>query len=286
MSSPDPAVQAFASTGPAARGRGLIAVGLLCTAGMLFAQPLPTASEVTRRMIERSASVAGQTNAPRYVCEKRSRLEHRDSAGQTTHIEEKWYQVTWIAGFPFNRLVRVQGRTLTPAELDHEQRREEHFRERITSLNPRQMAARREGWVTATLLNRFDYYVKERVLLHGRPTLIVQFFPRPGGPFGSHLRDRLLGALAGTLWVDEQDMEVSLLQVHLCGAISLGWLGLLGSLSQCDLEVERQRMPEGVWLNTRQRVHLQARRLATPIRFTLTEEYSDFVCLGAMATRP
>lgn len=238
--------------------------------------PLPTASEVTQRMIERSAAVAQETEGPRYACAKHTRVEHLDGAGRTSRTEDKFYQVTWVAGFPFNRLTRVEGRDLTQEELEREQRREERFQERMTSLNPRRMAARREGWVTAALLDRFDFTVKERVMLKERPTLVLEFAPRRTEGAGHSLRDRLLGGLAGTVWVDEAEMEASRLEVRLAGTISVGWLGVLGSLSQCDLQVERQRMPEGAWVNVHQRLRVQARKLTTPIRFVMTEDYSSF----------
>jgi hypothetical protein len=38
--------------------------------------------------------------------------------------------------------------------------------------------------------------------------------------------------------------------VSLAEPVFLGWFGLLGSLTQCDLALERQRMPDGAWIDT------------------------------------
>jgi hypothetical protein len=58
--------------------------------------------------------------------------------------------------------------------------------------------------------------------------------------------------------------------------IFLGWFGLLGSLNQCDLSLERQRMPDGVWINAKQALHIQCRKLTATMRFRTTEESSGF----------
>jgi hypothetical protein len=90
------------------------------------------------------------------------------------------------------------------------------------------------------------------------------------------LQDKLLNRLTGTVWVDEQDADAAKLSVSLTETVSLGWLGILGSLSQCQLLLERQRMPEGAWINARQSLMIQCRKLAAPMRFRLREESSDY----------
>jgi hypothetical protein len=56
----------------------------------------------------------------------------------------------------------------------------------------------------------------------------------------------------------------------------MGWFGLLGSLTRCDVSLERQRMPDSVWVNTRLALFIQCRKLTTTMRFRTTEESSGF----------
>jgi hypothetical protein len=51
---------------------------------------------------------------------------------------------------------------------------------------------------------------------------------------------------------------------------------MLGSLSRCDLSLDRKRMPEGVWVNARQILQIQCRKLASTLRFRSTEESSEY----------
>ena len=58
--------------------------------------------------------------------------------------------------------------------------------------------------------------------------------------------------------------------------VFLGWFGLLGSLTQCDLSLERQRMPDGVWVNTKQALLIQCRKLTANMRYRTTDISSGF----------
>ena len=256
----------------------LLVVGLLiCFARSDWAaEALPAASEVTRRMIERAQTVARADQGPQYTYEKRSLLERLDATGQPISSEEKLYPVTLISGFPFNRLVKIQGRELSAEELRKEDVREERFRQRFISADRKKLVAGKEALVTAELLDRYQFAVKERVVLSNRPTLVVTFKPKEGDIPSGTVQDKLLNRMAGTLWIDEGDADTARLTVSLVEPVSLGWFGWLGSLSRCELSLDRQRMPDGVWINARQALLIQCRKLTASLRFRTTEESSGF----------
>jgi hypothetical protein len=138
------------------------------------------------------------------------------------------------------------------------------------------MATRKEAWVTHQLLERFDFVVKERVVMDNRPTLILTFSPKEAELQEKAVSDKLLHRMAGTVWIDEQDAEAVRLSVNLTDSVSLGWFGMLGSLSRFDLTLDRKRMPEGVWVNARQILQIQCRKLASTLCIRSTEESSNF----------
>ena len=105
-------------------GTFLVAGLLTCFPGTgRAAEPVPSASEVTRRMIERAEAVARTEQGPQYTYEKQSVLEHLDAAGRLIRSEEKLHEVILIRGLPFNRLVKIQGRGLTAEELSRAESR-------------------------------------------------------------------------------------------------------------------------------------------------------------------
>jgi len=90
--------------------------------------------------------------------------------------------------------------------------------------------------------------------------------------------------MAGTLWVDEADADTARVMASMVEPVSLGWLGWLGSLSRCDLSLERRRMPDGAWVNNKMALLIQCRKLATTLRFRTTEDSCDFTRVEATAT--
>jgi len=244
----------------------------LCQAG----EALPEVSEVTRRLLERANVIAQSEPVPQYTFDSHSILEKLDGGGKAIETEEKFYHVEWIAGFPFKRLVRIKDRELSPEELKEEQREEERFREKVTSMNPRKMSERKESVVSTDLLNRYRFEVKERIYLEGRPTLVVTFKAKQGPDAGKTIRDKVLNRLEGTLWIDEVDADTARVTITLVDPLTLGWLAILGSLTQCDYMLERRRMPEAVWVNNRQVFHIQFRKLTSTTHYRKTEQSSDF----------
>jgi hypothetical protein len=258
--------------------------GMLFIAGLLSCFPgdgrateaIPTASEVTRRLIERSQTVAESEQGPQYSYEKRTVLERLDAAGRPVGSEEKLHQVILIRGLPFNRLVKIQGRALNAEELKREEEREERFQQRFVSADRRKLAAQKAALVTPELLDRYQFAVKERMVLSNRSTLVLTFKPRDTNLPAQKVQDKLLNRMAGTLWVDEADADTARVTASLVEPVSLGFLGWLGSLTRCELSLERQRMPDGVWINTRMTLLMHCRRLTAALRFRLIEESRGF----------
>lgn len=242
----------------------------------LATEALPPASEVTRRMLEHARTLAESEQAPQYTYEKRTVLEQLDAEGRVLTSEEKIHQVRLIRGFPFNRLVKIKGRELTPEELKREDAREEKFQQQFVSSDRRKMAARKEALVTPELLARYEFAVKQRVVLGNRPTLVVTFKPKAGDLQERSVEDRILNRLSGTLWIDEAEADTARVEAILAESVAVGWFGLLASLTRCDLSLTRQRMPDGVWINDRMTLFIQARKLVSSQRFRLTEESHGF----------
>jgi hypothetical protein len=238
-------------------------------------ETLPEASEVTRRMIERSRAVA-QADGAQYTYQKRSLLERLDADGRNLKSEERIYQVTLIGGFPFKRLIRIQGRDLSPEELRAEDTKDMKFRQKFVSADLKNPDARKEGLVTPELLDRYQFVVEKRVILSNRPTLVLRFRPKEGKLPSRTIEDKLLNPMAGRIWIDERDADTTRLEVSLVHPVYLGWFGFLGSLTQCDLSLERQRMPDGVWVNTKQALLIECRKLLATSRFRTTDESSGF----------
>jgi hypothetical protein len=189
--------------------------------------------------------------------------------------DERVYQVQLVGGWPFSRLVRVGGRDLTPPEIQREDRKEQEFRNRIAGRDLEKAARDQESWIPSELVARSQYTMVGREAGAGRQTVVLAFTPKSSNP-ASSIQDRILNRLSGRIWVDEEDAEIARVEIRLTEEFSLGWLGMLGSLSQCDLRMERQRMADGTWVQNRHTLLLVGRKLFSPMRFRVTETSSNF----------
>jgi hypothetical protein len=231
---------------------------------------------VTRRLLERAQAVADADEGPQYTYEKRTLLEQLDSAGRAASSEEKIYQVRLVRGFPFNRLVRIQGRELTAEESKHEDEREEKFQQKFVSADRAKLTARKRAMVTPELLARYQFVVKRRVILDERPTLVVSFKPKSEDLPSHSAEDKILNRLIGTLWIDEAEADTARIEASLLDSVYLGLFGWMGSLTRCEMSLTRQRMTDGVWINNRMTLLIQCRKVITSQRFRLTEESRGF----------
>lgn len=250
---------------------------LFCMAvpAMRGAEPLPAASNVLHRLVQRANQLAASDDSQHYTYEKRSLTQELNGEGEPAKTTEKLYHVVLIGGVPFQRLVKIHGRELTPSEIEKENQRETAFRQKLSGVDLKKKSAHKEGLVTPELISRFEFRVVKRESLHGRSALLLLFKAKPGNPEKS-LQDKLLNRFSGKLWVDEHEYEVVKLDSNMLGPVNIGWLGAAGALQQCDLALERQRLPDGVWVNTSSRFIILGRKLFTPMRFKTTEESSNF----------
>lgn len=265
-------------SGSLVHGFRLLLVGAIWfTPGKVYGQSLPAAAEVVEKLLARSAEVARADQATVWVYDKTSVIEELGSKGQVTGSTEKLHRVRTVRGIPFSRLVKIQGQPLSEGERQKEDQREAEFRKRISGRDANAVASRKEALITRELVDRYRFEVRKREMIGGRPTLRLSFAVKPEkAAKEAGIQDRILNRLAGTLWVDEASSEVARLHVELTEGLSLGWLGILGSLSECRFSLVRRPMPDGAWLPLTQETQITARKLTSSVHFRVKEESANF----------
>jgi len=236
---------------------------------------LPPATNIVQRILERAAQVAQGDTGPKFTYSKRSVTQELNSRNEVVHSTEKKYNVVLIQGWPFERLIQVQGKQLSEAELRKEEQREQTFRNKIAGRELKQRKDRKEAWITPELIGRYRFIVVSNDVCRNRKAFVLAFKPKPGNP-DETIEDKICNRLAGLLWVDSEDSEIARLEVHLTDDLSLGWMGMLGSLKECNLTAQRQKMPEGTWVNTKHVLQIVGRKLVSTMRYRSIEESSDF----------
>jgi hypothetical protein len=90
------------------------------------------------------------------------------------------------------------------------------------------------------------------------------------------MEDKVLNRLAGQVWVDEAEAEVLQVRVGLTEDLSLGLFGMIGSIKRCDVNIERQRLPDNVWVKKSFAVLLAGRKVFSPMGYRTVEEFYNF----------
>ena len=252
-----------------------LAIQVASSATASVSASLPSATNVLNRVTERASHVARDGNDEKYSYAKRTLTQELNSKDEVIESTEKKYKVLLVRGWSFSRLVQIQGQQLSEAQIRKEDEREQEFRSKLEGRDLKKMREKKEAWIKPELLARFNFNVVSNAVYANRQTWVLEFKPKAGAAENS-IQDRIYSRIAGFLWIDQEDAEIARLEAHLKEDLSLGWLGVLGSLNTCDLTLERQRMPGGVWVNAKQTLLLVGRKVFSTVRYRATEESSGF----------
>ncbi len=247
----------------------LMGLSFDCRASTEF-QPLPPSEEVIAKLLHRAKAIASETNSSRYVYLKTLETEELDDSGNVKSKKEQLYEVKLIGGMPHPRLIRVNGRSLDKEGIQKENASQENARRNMVS---EKRPGRRDMILSEDLLSRFQYKVEGRETLLGRTTLIVSFKPKEARLPEKKLIDRVLNKLSGRVWVDEQESELAKIDLHLTEEVTL-WGGVLGSLKELSMVMDRDRLAEGVWFNKKGVFTIQGRKLFSSLRMRARETAS------------
>ena len=187
----------------------------------------------------------------------------RGSGGDVMRGAARTYEVFYVAGKPFRKLVAENGRPSRPDEALKEERRVAKAVREHRERHSRQEAAKQPGDddVTPSDVLRLCRLVNpRREELRGQPAIAYDFEPRPGvKPRGR--AESWIARTGGRLWVDEQARRLLRLEVQVKRALKVGG-GLLVSVGPgSSLVFEQALVNEEVWLPTFAEIDVSARLL-------------------------
>ena len=134
---------------------------------------------------------------------------------------------------------------------------------------------RREEEIIDDAFGAFDIEITGREYIDGRPTILLKFHPRPAyKPKTSEGKN--MQHVAGRAWVDEEDHQVTRVEMEVIDSISIGF-GLLAKLQKgASIVAERRKFNGEIWLPIRTEITLNARVLLLKgFNLRIINEYSD-----------
>jgi hypothetical protein len=210
-----------------------------------------------------------------YTFREIMKTDDLDSNGQVKKSESEESEVFFVNGHHIERLVKKNGKDLSPGEQKKEQERVEKEVEKATKLDPNKSLHGDEISISR-ILAIMKVSNPRRVSLNGRDTIAFDFIGDPHAQTHG-LAEDASKKMAGTVWVDEKDREVAKLTVHFDDNFHVGG-GLLANIQAgSSFQFEQSKINNELWLPTGGEAHVQARVLLVKgYRENMLFQDSDF----------
>ncbi len=213
-------------------------------------EPLPTADEVLKRVVERAEKETEndrQFNA-NYSFVRIKRTDTKNHKGELQkHIEKS----------RTNTPAASSATAFEPATPHPAQRRS------IKGRAPRDQTVDKKDFLQqADMLKRFSFTVTGREQLDGRSMLVLDFVPASRNLPVRDFKDPFINKAAGRVWVDEVEAVVARADMRLTEEVGV-FLGLVGMVKSGLMQFERERTQEGWWFTRVIKWRLEGRQLFT-----------------------
>jgi hypothetical protein len=179
-----------------------------------------------------------------------------DSSGNAKKVETEEHEVFFVNGERVQKLVRKDGKDLTPDQARKEQDRVN--KEVLKISKPGYSNPDKDEITVSRLLQIVTFSRPRRVRLNGRDTIAFDFAGDPHAKTHGRGEDALK-KVSGTIWIDEADREVSRMSATLDENYHVGF-GLLASVAKgSNVVFDQGLIRNEAWLPTAIALHLQAR---------------------------
>jgi hypothetical protein len=194
-----------------------------------------------------------------YTFREVQQTDDLDSSGHVKKTETEEHEIFFVNSHHIERLVKKNGKDLTPDEEKKETERVTKDVEKATKLQPGKSMEGDEISITR-ILAIMKLSNPRRVSLNGRDTIAFDFIGDPHAQTHG-LAEDASKKMAGTVWMDEKDREVAKLTVHFDENFHVGG-GLVANIQAgSSFQFEQAKINNELWLPTGGEAHLQARVL-------------------------
>ena len=218
-----------------------------------------------------------------YTFHRERRVEELDGRGAVKKTTSEELEVFFVNGHQIGRVIRRDGKPLSEADDKKEQ---ERTRKLTLEFSKKPAAFGRGGNTNliSTILAVTLISNPRRIVLNGRPTLAFDF---KGNPKAESHSMEANGAkkLQGSVWIDEADRQVARLEVEFYDTFRIGG-GLLASIQKGTvMKIEQAPVGEGLWMQTANQQHMNARVVTKSVRENVSVRNFDFARFNVGATQ-
>jgi len=180
--------------------------------------------------------------------------QEEDSHGhlkKTTTTESDHF---WLKGVPVRKIVKKNGKALTPDELAKEDQR---IDKEVAKASEKRQKGDAEGKETdprgneeitvSRLLELGAFTNPRRVQLNGRDTIAVDYTGDPKAKTRNRAED-VIRDMAGTAWIDEQDRVLARVEGHFVNTFKIGGGLLVDIKKDTRFSMQQTKINDEVWL--------------------------------------
>ena len=250
------------------------------------ARPLPQLEPLMKAITANQEKV--EQMRERYTCRMTQVERKLDGDGRVKETQTRVYEVTPVGNRFVERLVSKEGKELTPAEREKEDRRVQKDIEEIIKSQKKEREkeerARERGEKEeddddieiSDFLRITEVTSIRREMFRGHEVIAFDFEPRKGFKPRSRA-ENIISKLAGTIWVDESALQIARLEAHLTNSFKIGG-GLLASIGPSSAFVfEQEKIGDEVWLPSYTDANISARvMLFAKFNRSMTQQFSDY----------
>lgn len=236
---------------------------LLAVAGSRISAPSPP--PVPKEMVQRSVQAikADWSLAPDYSFEERD-VESKHNAPLTA----KTYQVLMIDGSPYNRLIAMNDRPLSPgvqAEEERKLRAEIRMRKRESDRDHAKRIAkyekgrRQDQALLMEMVDAFDFQLAGQETVNGHDCWVLDANPKRGY-LPKDRETKVLAGMRGELWIDKRQYQWVRVKAEVFKPVSFfGFFAKVGPGTRILLEQEP--VADHLWLPKRFSMQVKASAL-------------------------
>jgi hypothetical protein len=199
-------------------------------------------------------------------------LDEKGTVVKTTITEREFF---FVNGRGIGRLVKKNGVPLNAQEEKKEDARVKNIVEMAMKTPPKARRGRGPAGLIGQILPMVKISNPRRISFHGRSTLAFDFIGDPHAK-GKDTEENAAKKMAGSIWFDEADRQVARLEVHFYENFRIGG-GLLASIQKgSTIEVEQAPIGDGLWMQTSNDQHVNARIVVKSFRQNVHTKNTDF----------
>jgi len=234
----------------------LLTLPAICQLG--HAQMIPDVATLMRQVQTHQRDL--DVTRENYTYRERQTIDELDKNGALKKHETRELQVFFANSHRVERLVKRDGKPLSPGEDAKETDRVKKEIEKAENTPPGQLTDDKTQISVSRMLNieKFDH--GRRIQMDNRPVLVFDFVGDPQAKTHG-MAEEASKKLTGTLWVDEQDRQVRRLQAQLHDNMHMGF-GIFSVSKGSTFSFDQKLINNELWLPTSASVHLEAHAIA------------------------